>query len=287
MTTNVAELSWLLAPVSSNMPRHALVRAVAAQRERVAGLVVERVAGRGVHVGPQVVLEEVVVVGDAAVGGRRVVRVELRRRRVGLGAVLVAVLAAFPGLREAEVAELVALRVLRAGALAGVEQLAALVEEVADVDHLLDGEPRGAGAGRLARLAGQVVVAEVPDDGVVVAQHAEVVRREVAALVDVVDVVRDAVGVERVGVVGQVARPGRVGIGRVAGRVVLGRQDQHLVAGLRARLVGEVRGGLAGAFEPDLDLVARVGPGDRAAEAVVEEPWLPGRTARRPRRAPS
>src|SRR5215207_4813764 len=56
-------------------------------------------------------------------------------------------------LREAEVAELVALRVLQAGVLAGVEQLAALVEEVADVDHLLDGEPRRARSGHLVRLA--------------------------------------------------------------------------------------------------------------------------------------
>ena len=76
-------------------------------------------------------------------------------------------------LREPEVAELVALGVLLAGVLAGEEQLAALVEEVADVDHLLDREARRAGAGGLAGQAGEVVVARVPDHRVVVAEHAE------------------------------------------------------------------------------------------------------------------
>ena len=131
MTTKVAEWSWLLAPVSSNMPRQALERRRRArERVRVAGLVVERVAGRGVDVGPQVVLEEVVVVRDAAVGRRRVVLVELRRRASICVPYLLQYVAALPRLREAEVAELVALRVLLAGVLAGVEQLAALVEEV-------------------------------------------------------------------------------------------------------------------------------------------------------------
>ena len=153
MITNVAEWSWLLAPVSSNCQFRPANGPVPRSGYGWLFSVVERVAGRGVDVGPQVVLEEVVVVQDAAVAVREDVLVELRLGHR-------AVLAAFTGLREAEVAELEALGVLPAGVLAGVEQLAALVEEVADVDHLVDGEPRRAGAGSLAGQARHVVVGQ-------------------------------------------------------------------------------------------------------------------------------
>ena len=71
------------------------------------------------------------------------------------------------------------------GGLAGVDELAALVEEVADRHRqvLLALGDREVRAGRRTtsrstrpRVLGQAVVAEVPDDGLVVAEHAEVVR---------------------------------------------------------------------------------------------------------------
>ena len=85
-------------------------------------------------------------------------------------------------------------RVLLAGALAGVEHAPALVDEVAHLVQLLHRQPRRV-AGPPAGLARDDVVARVPDDGVVVAEHAEVVRRGAAVGVDVVDVERDAVRV--------------------------------------------------------------------------------------------
>ena len=172
-------------------------------------------------------------------------------------------------LREAEVAERVALGVLLPGPLAGVEQLAALVEEGADRDHLLDREAGGARPRHLVRPAGQVVVAGVPDDRVVVVEHAQQIGRGVAHAVDVVDVVGDAVGVERVGVVAEVVRA--VGIlRRVAGQVVLGGQHEHLVARLALRLVGEVRRVLRAVcgLEPDLHLVTRLGALHLAAQPL-------------------
>ena len=191
---------------------------------------------RGADVRPEVVLEEVVVVRDAPVGRGRVVLVELGRcrRRRAPRLPFSGRLAAAPGTRSSGTRLLPtpAYAVLVPGVLAREEQLAALVEEVADVDHLLDGEARRAGAGRLARLAGQVVVARVPDHRVVVAEHAEGVRRRVARGVDVVDVVarRRARRARRCSTSGSAAR--RV-LRRRAGGVVLGRQDQHLVAASR------------------------------------------------------
>ena len=84
--------------------------------------------------------------------------------------------------------ELVARGVLRPAYLPGEEQLAALVEEVAHGELRVVARELGRTA-RLARAAGDVVVARVPDDRVVVAEHAERVRGGQAVGVDVVDVV--------------------------------------------------------------------------------------------------
>src|SRR5215210_157063 len=78
-------------------------------------------------------------------------------------------------------------RVLHAGALARVEHAPALVHVGARLEHLVEREPVRV-AGALAGTAGDDVVARVPDDAVVVAEHAELVRRDAAALVDVVHV---------------------------------------------------------------------------------------------------
>ena len=122
-------------------------------------------------------------------------------------------------------------RVLLPGALTRVEDAPALVHEVAHLEHLLHREP-GRVAGTPPGLARDDVVAGVPEDGVVVAEHAEVVGRRAAVAVDVVDVERDAVGVKRVGVEVEVLRRGDARLRRRRAGVVLGREDQHAPAGV-------------------------------------------------------
>jgi hypothetical protein len=82
---------------------------------------------------------------------------------------------------------------------------APLVQELADREELLDLDA-GDVAGPPAGLARDDVVAGVPDDGVVVAQHSERVRRLATLRVDVIDVERDAVGGQGVRVVAEVVR---------------------------------------------------------------------------------
>ena len=96
-------------------------------------------------------------------------------------------------------------RVLLPGELARVEHASALVDEVAHLEQLLHRETRGV-ARTPARLARHDVVARVPEHGVVVAEHAEVVRRGAAVGVDVVDVEVDAERRERVLVEREVLR---------------------------------------------------------------------------------
>ncbi len=179
-------------------------------------------------------------------------------------------LAALGRLGEPVVADLVALGPLPAGVLAGEEQLAALVHVVTRVDLLVEVEARGAGAAGLARPPGDVVVARVPDDRLVVAEHAQPVGRRRVVRVDVVDVVADVRLVERAGVVREVLRPARVLVRRRAGVVLVGH-DQHRVAALLHGPVVERRrvGGAVLAGEPDADAVTRLGAGDDAADAVV------------------
>src|SRR5829696_8978470 len=95
--------------------------------------------------------------------------------------------------------------VLLAGALARVEHAAALVHVGAHLEHLVEREPVGV-AGGSTGLAGDDVVARVPDDALVVAEHAELVRRGPVARVDVVDVGADPVLGQRGEVVLQVLR---------------------------------------------------------------------------------
>ena len=111
-----------------------------------------------------------------------------------------------------------------AGRLAGVDELAAAVEVVAHGDASGTAgarRPSCPGAGRRApkygRLGddvllvlGQPVVAEVPEDGRVVAEHAEVVRHALG--VDVPDVGLDAVGLQRRHVLVDVLRRGPDGV---------------------------------------------------------------------------
>ena len=192
VTGNVAELAWLPAPVPSKLqvsPPSGPTSVPSASRLPV--LVVD-CPPADVHVRPQVVLEEVVVVRDAAVGRSpgRPCRTPASSPR--------APLAALGRLGEPVVADLVALGPLPPGVLAGEEQLAALVHVVARVDLLVEVEARGAGAAGLARPPGDVVVARVPDDRLVVAEHAQPVGRRRVVRVDVVDVVADVRLVERV-----------------------------------------------------------------------------------------
>ena len=150
--------------------------------------------------------------------------------------------------------------------LPGVEHPAALVEEVANLEGVVQRQPGGVAA-TPAGFAGDDVVAGVPDDGVVVRQHAQGVGCRPLPRVDVVDVVAGAVGVERVLVEAQVVRPAV--LHRRGARVVLGRHDQHVVVGFLDGLVGERLARLTAAFEPDLDAVARFGSRDESAHGPV------------------
>ena len=87
-------------------------------------------------------------------------------------------------------------RVLLPGGLARVEHASALVDEVAHLEQLLHRQPRRV-ARAPAELAGHDVVARVPDDGVVVAEHAERVGCRAGVGVDVIDVERDPVRRQR------------------------------------------------------------------------------------------
>ena len=94
------------------------------------------------------------------------------------------------------------LRVLVTRVLAGVKHPATLVEVVADLQHSSMAS-REALPPAPAGLAGDDIVAGVPDHGVVVAEDAERVGAVRPLRVDVVHVVADAVGVQRVLVVVQ------------------------------------------------------------------------------------
>jgi hypothetical protein len=109
----------------------------------------------------------------------------------------------------------------------------------------------------------------VPDDGVVVAQHAESVGRAAAVGVDVVDVRGDPVRAQRVRVVREVGRAGGVGVRRRRAGVVLGGEHERAPARVRHDPVGERRALLAAAGEPDLDAVTRVGAAHLAAHDAV------------------
>ena len=160
------------------------------------------------------------VVGQRALADRRV----LRAQRLGRRRPKRVVEELVPGALE---------RVL-----AGHEELAALVHEVPRRDDLVVEELLGAGAAAGGGAAGPDlvgsrtrVVARVPDDRLVVAEHAQVRRRGAAVGVHVVDVVADARVGEGVLVVVEVlrSRHGR-GVRRrgLVARVVLGAEDQHL-----------------------------------------------------------
>ena len=89
--------------------------------------------------------------------------------------------------------------VLLAGGVAGEQHLAALVHVRAELQHLVECQPVGVAAGA-AGGAGDQVVSGLPDDRVVVAEHAECVRGDPPGGVDVVDVRLLAVGGQGVGV---------------------------------------------------------------------------------------
>ena len=196
---------------------------------------------RRLHVGAvvraEVVLHEVVrqqlaVVAEAG-------RDEARPLRMALEAVVDA--AAVGLAQRAEVAR----------GLAGVDQLAALVEVGAHAEHGVLGAVGDLGVRERAdhrlhrlvdRVLGQPVVAQVPDDRVEVAEHAEVVRH--AVLVDVPHHRADPVGPQGVDVLRGVARgvgPGRVG--RVDAPVVLVGEDEDAGVLVVADAVAEALAG--------------------------------------------
>src|SRR5690606_11201457 len=138
-----------------------------------------------------------------------------------------------------------------------------------EVGQLLEGRV----GGQVRGVHRDAVVAEVPDEGVVVGQDAEVVGHAVG--VDVPDLGRVAGVRQRLHV--QVGVLGRGDRGRVVGvdaGVVLVGDHQHVGVGVGRDDVGE---GLAGdasaagahAGEPHLDLVAGARPGDGAADLGV------------------
>ena len=117
----------------------------------------------GVDVRPEVVLEEVVLVAPVQAPRRDLVRptVGWWRTLVGHGIVELGTSDAVLG---------------APGPLAGVQQLAAAVQVLADLQGLVDRQPGDVPA-TPAGLPHVDVVAPVPDDHVVVAEHAEVVGR--------------------------------------------------------------------------------------------------------------
>ena len=135
------------------------------ERDRLAGLLVGA-AVLDEEIGTEPVLQEVVRQQQAPVVDRLVDVVAQRRRahRVvveGVG-------------------------VLPPRAATGVEQPAAFVEVCPQLEHLVVGERRRTRAAGLTGFTGQQVVARVPHDGVVMAEHAGAVRRDPSARVDVV-----------------------------------------------------------------------------------------------------
>ena len=179
---------------------------------------------------PEVVLGE--VVGEQQAVAERIEIDEARLIRGAVEAVIDA------GQRAAE--QVVEQPVVRGG-LAGMDQLAALVQVVADCDREVlltfgDGavgqvEPEQWKLGQLVlRILSEPVVAEIPEHGVVVAEHSEVVWD--ALSVDVPSVRGDAVGGKCVDVFVDVLRP-RVrerGWFRIDTAVVLVGDHQHVVA---------------------------------------------------------
>ena len=180
---------------------------------------------RHAAVRPEVVLREVVG-QQQAVGGQVAAR---RDHALLLGRAVEAVVdAAEPGADEAVVAD----------RLAGEHELAALVEEVAHghrqvllaLGHraVLVGPAEQFGQEVLGILR-QAVVAVVPDDGGVVAEDAEVVRN--ASGVDVPDVGRDPVRLQRGDVLVDVLRCVDGVVGVDAGVVLVG-DDQDRAVGV-------------------------------------------------------
>ena len=126
-------------------------------------LFVETVVGHG-KVAAQVVLQHVVggvATEERAEQGQAAPRVRTRGRRVAGDLTLGVV-----QLRH---------RVLLTGGVAGEEHLAALVHVRAELEQFVECQPVGIAA-TAAGGAGDQVVAGLPDDGVVVAEHLEGVR---------------------------------------------------------------------------------------------------------------
>ena len=237
-----------------------------------------RILGGRARERAEVVLVEVVGQQQAVADGRSDDAV------LGGGAVEAVVDAADRAAEGAEVA----------GGLAGVHQLAALVEVVADRDRqvlltfghggVLEQVPAEVGE-LVLRVLGQPVLTEVPDHGPEVAEHAEVVRhallghvpdrRPVACRPQGRDVGRGVLGTGH-----------RCGIGRVDPLVVLVGHHEHLLrVSSASRYVNAATGpfALAGpvAGEPHLDPVTRSGAADHAAELGVVRRRPRCRTARR------
>jgi hypothetical protein len=203
-------------------------------------------AGVGdVEVGPEVVLEEVVLVPPVQAQRR-----DLRRAAQAL-------------LVGHRVVELVPADAVlgAAGPLACVQKLAALVQVLADLQRLVDRQARDVPA-RPAGLPHVDVVAPVPDDRVVVAQHAEVVGRPPPPGVDVIHVVVDPVRGEGVLVERQVVGGLGAGVDGGCSGAVLGGEDQDVgVVGVLHHIEGDALGGLAAAAEPVPDGVPCLSPG--------------------------
>src|SRR4029453_14748285 len=142
-----------------------------------------------------------------------------------------------------------------------------------DLEGLVDRQAGDVPA-RPAGLPHVDVVAPVPDDRRVGAQHAGVGGRLPPPGVDVVDVVVDPVRGEGVlverEVVGGRGAGARVGGGGRGSGAVLGGEDQHVgVVGVPHHIEADVLGGLAAAAEPVLDGVALLESWNLAPQVVV------------------
>ncbi len=236
-------------------------RAAAPHGERPAGL--GRAGAVDVLVGAEPVLQEVVE--------QRQARVEAGRRALAL-------------LLLERVVEVRAVRALgELGVLAGVQQLAALVEVVADgqleIERQLGGRARN-----LSGLPGDHVVAGLPDHRGVVRQHAQRVRGGTGVRIDVVHVGGVTRLFQRLHVTVHVAGA-RWHLLRGEAGGVLGSQHQHPPVDVVGHPVGEVLAldgsraapgrSLIGPApgEPHLDPVAGPGAPHGPAElAVVDVP---------------
>ena len=169
--------------------------------------------------------------------------------------------------------------------LGGVDQLAALVEEVAhghrQVLLALGDRDVGQVAERrrgeeVLPVLGDAVVAHVPDDRLVVAEHAEVVRDALGVRVPQVGAVAGRADRVQVRLAVLQAAAGRVRVRRVDAVAILVGDHEHLRAhaldgvGERGRLDVVVAPAVPLlAAEPDLDLVTGLGALDLAAELGV------------------